>query len=98
MLDELRIYRMRARQAAGPVEAFRHDHAEDVGETRIQQAGFWTTVIGESSEMLYYMLKWESLAEREKKWAAFGATLTGSRDARRPRRPAPSSPRSRTRS
>jgi hypothetical protein len=39
----------------------------------IRQAGFWTTVIGESSQTLYYMLAWESLAEREKKWAAFGA-------------------------
>jgi hypothetical protein len=38
----------------------------------IKQAGFWTTVIGESSQTLYYMLAWESLAEREKKWAAFG--------------------------
>ena len=39
----------------------------------IRQAGFWTTVIGESSQTLYYMLAWESLAERETKWAAFGA-------------------------
>ena len=39
----------------------------------IKQAGFWTTVIGESSQTLYYMLAWESLADREKKWAAFGA-------------------------
>src|ERR1700734_3684254 len=39
----------------------------------IKQAGFWTTVIGESNQTLYYMLAWDSLAEREKKWAAFGA-------------------------
>ncbi len=39
----------------------------------IKQAGFWTTVIGESNQTLYYMLAWESLAEREKKWNAFGA-------------------------
>src|ERR1700728_4765158 len=38
----------------------------------IKQAGFWTTVIGESNQTLYYMLAWESLAEREKKWNAFG--------------------------
>src|ERR1700709_1526852 len=37
----------------------------------IKQAGFWTTVIGESSQTLYYMLAWESLADREKKWNAF---------------------------
>ena len=37
----------------------------------IRQAGFWTTEIGESNQRLYYLLAWESLAEREKKWAGF---------------------------
>jgi hypothetical protein len=39
----------------------------------IRQAGFWTTLIGESNMTLYYMLAWESLAERETKWGAFMA-------------------------
>jgi hypothetical protein len=39
----------------------------------IRQAGFWTTAIGESNQTLYYMLAWESLADREKKWTAFQA-------------------------
>ena len=39
----------------------------------IQQAGFWTTVIGESNQTLYYMLKFDSLADREAKWNAFQA-------------------------
>jgi NIPSNAP len=39
----------------------------------IKQAGFWTTLIGESNMTLYYMLAWESLAERETKWNAFQA-------------------------
>jgi NIPSNAP len=37
----------------------------------IEQAGFWTTGIGESNQALHYFLKWESLADREKKWTAF---------------------------
>jgi hypothetical protein len=37
----------------------------------IRQAGFWTTLIGESNNQLTYLLEWESLAERETKWAAF---------------------------
>ena len=37
----------------------------------IRQAGFWTTVIGESNQQLIYMLSWQSLAERESKWTAF---------------------------
>ena len=39
----------------------------------IRPVGFWTTVIGESNNDLTYLLAWESLAEREKKWAAFAA-------------------------
>jgi NIPSNAP len=39
----------------------------------IEQAGFWTTGIGESNQTLHYFLKWESLADREKKWTAFQA-------------------------
>jgi hypothetical protein len=39
----------------------------------IQQAGFWTTLIGENSQRLTYLLAWDSLAERERKWNAFMA-------------------------
>jgi NIPSNAP protein len=39
----------------------------------IRQAGFFTTVVGESNQQLVYFLAWESLAEREKKWNAFQA-------------------------
>ncbi len=37
----------------------------------IRQAGFWTVLVGESNQDLYYLLAWESLAEREQKWSAF---------------------------
>lgn len=37
----------------------------------IKQAGFWTTLIGENNQTLYYLLQWESLADREKKWNGF---------------------------
>lgn len=39
----------------------------------IKQAGFFTTLIGESHQELTYFLAWESLAERETKWSAFMA-------------------------
>jgi hypothetical protein len=39
----------------------------------IRQAGFWTVAIGDSNQDLYYLLEWNSLAERETKWAAFQA-------------------------
>jgi hypothetical protein len=39
----------------------------------IRQAGFWTVLIGESNQDLHYLVQWESLAERERKWNAFMA-------------------------
>jgi hypothetical protein len=39
----------------------------------IHQAGFWTVAVGSSNQDLYYFLKWESLAERDQKFAAFQA-------------------------
>jgi len=39
----------------------------------IRQTGFWTTLIGRSNQTLFYLLEWESLAERERKWNAFMA-------------------------
>jgi NIPSNAP protein len=37
----------------------------------IRPVGFFTTLIGGSNQELTYFLAWESLAERETKWAAF---------------------------
>jgi NIPSNAP len=39
----------------------------------IHQVGFFTTSIGPNSLDLTYLLAWESLAERERKWNAFAA-------------------------
>ena len=37
----------------------------------IRPIGFWTTLVGKSSNELTYILPWESLADRETKWTAF---------------------------
>lgn len=37
----------------------------------IDVVGFWTNEIGGSSDQLLYILAYESLADREKKWGAF---------------------------
>jgi hypothetical protein len=39
----------------------------------IKQAGFWTVLVGDSNQALYYLLQWDSMADREKKWNAFQA-------------------------
>lgn len=41
----------------------------------IRQVGFWTTLVGPSNQALTYMLCWESLAERERKWNAFASDV-----------------------
>src|SRR5215475_1036309 len=62
---------MRARPAAGPHQAVRRSHAEDLEKHGIRQAGFWTVLIGEGNNDLHYLLARESMAEREKVWATF---------------------------
>lgn len=37
----------------------------------ISQVGFWITAVGPDNNALYYMLEWESMADRERKWNTF---------------------------
>jgi hypothetical protein len=37
----------------------------------IRQVGFWTTLVGEDTNDLTYLLSWDSMGERERKWTAF---------------------------
>ena len=37
----------------------------------ISPVGFWTVLIGDGNNELYYLLAWDSLADREKKWNGF---------------------------
>src|SRR5271163_4128851 len=71
MIYELRIYRTLPGRLPNLLARFR-DHTLRIWERHgIRQAGFWTTLVGESQSDLTYMLAWESLAEREQKWPAF---------------------------
>jgi hypothetical protein len=36
----------------------------------VRVVGFWTAEVG-TSNVLHYMLSWEDMAERERKWSAF---------------------------
>ena len=73
MIYELRIYRC----VPGKLPALNNRFANitlKIWERHgIKQAGFWTTLVGESNQDLTYLLAWESLADRDKKWAAFQA-------------------------
>ncbi|WP_373987297.1 NIPSNAP family protein [Duganella sp. BuS-21] len=71
MLIELRIYHC----LPGRLPAL-HQRFENVTlalwrKHGIEQAGFFTTAIGPSNQTLTYLLKWDSLAQREVRWNAF---------------------------
>ena len=51
---------------------FREGTLDAFDRNGIRPVGFWVGVIGRSEE-INYMLQWESLAERETKWAALFA-------------------------
>lgn len=71
MIHELRVYRCVSGQLPKLLDRFNTITLKIWERHGIRQAGFWTTVIGESNQELIYLLEWESLAEREKKWTAF---------------------------
>jgi NIPSNAP len=71
MLHELRIYHAAPGKLPNIVKRFA-DHTLKIWERfGIRQVGFWTVQIGDNNHDLYYMLEWETLAEREQKWNAF---------------------------
>jgi hypothetical protein len=73
MLYELRIYRCVPGRLPALLKRFEEATLKIWEKHGIRQAGFWTVLIGDGNHDLYYMLRWESLAEREKKWPAFMA-------------------------
>ena len=73
MLYELRVYECVPGRLPDLVKRFDTITLKLWEKHGIKQAGFFTTLIGESHQELTYMLAWESLADREKKWAAFQA-------------------------
>jgi hypothetical protein len=73
MLYELRIYNCVTGRLPALLKRFETVTLRLFEKHGFRQAGFWTTKIGESNNHLYYLLAWESLDERERKWAAFSA-------------------------
>lgn len=73
MIYELRIYRCVPGRLQPLLERFANETLRIWEKHGIRQAGFWTTVIGASNQEITYMLAWDSLADREKRWGAFVA-------------------------
>jgi hypothetical protein len=73
MIYELRVYKCIPGRLPALNNRFANITLKIWEKHGIKQAGFWTTLVGESNQELYYLLAWESLADREKKWNAFAA-------------------------
>ena len=71
MLYEMRVYHCIPGRLPALLKRFETKTLKLWEKHGIRQAGFFTTLIGESNQQLTYFLAWESLAERERKWNAF---------------------------
>jgi hypothetical protein len=72
MIYELRIYHAMPGRLPALIARFQNHTIQIWEKHGIRQAGFWTTLIGESeSNQLTYLLAWANLAEREDRWSAF---------------------------
>ena len=73
MIMEMRVYRCIPGRLPALLKRFDTLTLKLWDKHGIKQAGFFTTLVGESNQDLTYFLAWESLADRDKKWAAFQA-------------------------
>ncbi len=73
MIVELRVYHCAPTRLPALLERFRSTTLSFFEKYGIEQVGFWTTTVGEDNHALTYLLKWNSMAEREERWNAFQA-------------------------
>ncbi len=71
MIYELRIYHATPGKLGALSQRFEKTTRGFFDKHGIRAVGFWTTLIGESNNDFYYLLEWDSLAERETRWNAF---------------------------
>ncbi len=71
MIYEMRVYRCLPGRLPALLQRFDSITLALMEKHGIRPTGFFTTLVGASNHELTYFLAWESLAERELKWAAF---------------------------
>jgi hypothetical protein len=73
MIVEMRVYRCAPTRLPALLDRFRATTLGFFEKYGIRQIGFWTTLVGEDNHTLTYLLQWNDMAEREKRWNAFQA-------------------------
>lgn len=76
MIYETRVYRCLPGRLPALLKRFEITTLKLWEGHGIRPIGFFTTLVGESSLDLTYILAWESMAERERKWNAFATDPT----------------------
>ena len=71
MIYELRIYQCIPGKLPALLKRFETKTLALWKKHDIKPVGFWTVSIGDGNNELYYLLAWDSFAEREKKWNGF---------------------------
>jgi NIPSNAP len=71
MIYELRTYHCIPGRLPALLKRFENTTMRLFERHGFRQLGFWTVAIGESNQDLIYILQWDSLADREKKFVAF---------------------------
>jgi len=73
MIYELRVYTCLPGRLPALLKRFETKTLRIWDRLGIRQAGFWTTMIGASSNELTYLIAWESLGDRQQRWSAFAS-------------------------
>jgi hypothetical protein len=71
MIYELRVYEAVPGKLPALVARFEKHTTQFFSKHGITMIGFWTTAVGPSANDLTYLLAYENMADREKKWTAF---------------------------
>ncbi len=71
MIYELRVYKCVPGRLPALLNRFANITLKLWEKHGIRQIAFWTPMIGDNNQDLYYIIAWENLAEREKRWGAF---------------------------
>lgn len=73
MIYELRVYRAVPGRLPDLHERFSQHTTKFFAKHGIRVVGFWTTLVGPSTQELTYIVAYASLADRELRWGAFSS-------------------------
>lgn len=71
MIYEWREYRVAPGKMPALLRRFREITYKFFEKHGIRVVGYWESEVGGETDTLYYLVAWESMAQREERWRAF---------------------------